>query len=160
MDKKTKRTLFIAGIVEAAIILFCLIVSILVIVTYNKPESGPNWQQMNLDKNGPLIGWFQNNPTPFFLIIVLPLLVILVLDIIYLIIYASKRESKLSDDEINEIQAQARAEAREEPRNGRRPHPKRKTNDSRGRWPLFFLPSLYFRIVQEKIEFSLLETSP
>lgn len=76
MDKKTKRTLFIAGIVEAAIILFCLIVSILVIVTYNKPESGPNWQQMNLDKNGPLIGWFQNNPTPFFLIIVLPLLVI------------------------------------------------------------------------------------
>ncbi len=114
MDKKTKRTLFIAGIVEAAIIVFCLIVSILVIVTYNKPESGHNWQQMNLDKNGPLIGWFQNNPTPFFLIIVLPLLVILVLDIIYLIIYASKRESKLSDAEINEIQAQARAEAREE----------------------------------------------
>ena len=34
--------------------------------------------------------------------------------IIYLIIYASKRESKLSDAEINEIQAQARAEAREE----------------------------------------------
>ena len=33
MDKKTKRTLFIAGIVEAAIILFCLVVSILVIVT-------------------------------------------------------------------------------------------------------------------------------
>lgn len=114
MDKKTKRTLLIAGIVEAVIILFCFIVSILVIVTYNKPESGPNWQQMNLDKNGPMIGWFQNNPTPFFLIIVLPLLVILVLDIIYLIIYASKRESKLSDAEINEIQAQARAEAREE----------------------------------------------
>ena len=127
MDKQTKRTLLIAGIAEAAIIIFCLIVSILVIVTYNKPESGPNWQTANITNNGPLIGWFQNNPTPFFLIIVLPLLVILVIDIIYLIIYATKKESRLSEAEIEDLTAQAREEAK-------RSEERRVGKECRSRW--------------------------
>lgn len=111
MDKKTKRTLIIAGAVEAVIIIFCTIVSLTVLLTYNAPESGPNWKQMNIQKNGAFIGWLQNNPTPFFILIVLPLLVILVLDIVYLIIYASKKESKLSDAEREAIAEKAKREA-------------------------------------------------
>ena len=111
MDKKTKRTLIIAGAVEAVIIIFCTVVSLLVLLTYNAPESGPNWKTMNLEKNGQFIGWLQNNPTPFFILIVLPLLVVLVLDIVYLIIYASKKESKISDAEREAIAEKAKREA-------------------------------------------------
>ncbi len=113
MDKKQKRTLIIVGAIEAAVIIFCLIVSILVIVTYHAPESGPDWQELNA-QNGALIGWFQNNPNPFFLIIVLPLLVILALDIVYLIVFAVRKESKLSEDEREEIAKAAREEAKRE----------------------------------------------
>lgn len=113
MDKKQKRTLIIVGALEAAIIVFCLVVSILVIATYHAPESGPDYAELNA-QNGPLIGWFQNNPNPFFLIIVLPLLVILALDIIYLIVFAVRKESRLSDSEREEIAKAAREEAKKE----------------------------------------------
>lgn len=111
MDKKQKRTLIIAGIVESAIIIFCLVVSILVLTTFISQEQTPDWVQANLTQNGPFIGWFQTNPTPFFLLIVLPLLVILAIDIIYLIIFAVKKESKLTSDEREEIARKAREEA-------------------------------------------------
>ena len=108
MDKKQKRTLIIAGIVEAVIIIFCLVVSILVLTTFISQEQTPDWVAANLEQNGPFIGWFQTNPTPFFLLIVLPLLVILALDIIYLIVFAVKKESKLTSEEREEIARKAR----------------------------------------------------
>ena len=112
MDKKTKIRLFVAGGIELVIVVFCLVVSILVMTTIADPNL-PNHAELNM-KNGPLIGWFQNNSTPFFLIIVLPLFVILAVDVIYLIVFATKRESSLSATEREAIEEQAKREAREE----------------------------------------------
>ena len=108
MDKKQKRTLIIAGIAEAVIIIFCLIVSILVLTTFISQDTRPDWAAANLEQNGPFIGWLQTHPTPFFLLIVLPLLLILAVDIIYLILFAVKKESKLTTDEREEIARKAR----------------------------------------------------
>lgn len=108
MDSKKKRTLLIVGIVEAVIIVFCLVISILVMVTNGTTP------QANLIKNGQFIGTLQNNPTLFFCTIVLPLFVIFIVDGVYLIVYATKKESSLSDDERKAIEEQAKKEARQE----------------------------------------------
>ncbi len=113
MDKKTKIRLIVAGAIELAIVVFCLVVSIMVMSTITDPNL-PNHAELNIKNNGPFIGWFQNNSTAFFLIIVLPLFVLLALDVIYLIVFATKRESSLSASERKAIEEQAKKEAREE----------------------------------------------
>ena len=110
MDRKQKITFIVGGIVEAIIIVFCMTVSILVLSTF---DSNLTAQEI-LAKNGAFIGGLQTNNTVFLLTIVLPLFVILAIDIIYLIIYATKRESSLSDKERDAIEAQAKEEARQE----------------------------------------------
>ncbi len=114
MDKKKKIGLIIAGAIEASIVVFVLVVSILVMVTFNDPDKVPDFQTKNLEQNGPFIGWLQNNPTQFLLIILIPIFLILALDIIYLVIVAAKRQSNLSDAEQAAIEEQAKKEAREE----------------------------------------------
>ena len=114
MDKKKKIGLIIAGAIEASIVVFVLVVSILVMVTFNDPDKVPDFQKANLEQNGPFIGWLQNNPTQFLLIILIPIFLILALDIIYLVIVAAKRQSNLSDAEQAAIEEQAKKEAREE----------------------------------------------
>lgn len=113
MSKQTKLKLAIIGAVEAAIVIFCLIVSIRVMTTITDVND-PDHAAKNIINNGAFIGWFQNNSTGFFLTIVLPLFVILAVDVIYLIVYATKRESSLSESERKAIEEQARAEARAE----------------------------------------------
>ena len=112
MDRKQKRKLIIVGAIELVVVVFCLTVSIWTIATIapaNDPDRvAHNWA------NGPFIGWFQNNSTPFFLIIVLPLFIILALDIIYLIVYATRRESAIGQRERDAIAEEARRQAREE----------------------------------------------
>ena len=110
MDRKQKITFIVGGIVEAIIIVFCMTVSILVLSTF---DSNLTAQEI-LNKNGAFIGGLQTNNTVFLLTIVLPLFVILAIDIIYLIVYATKRESSLSDKERDAIEAQAKEEARQE----------------------------------------------
>lgn len=115
MDKKTKRNLIIAGVVELALIIFCLTVSIIVMNTiYPADQYGLSAAQLNLERNGPMIGWFQNNPTGFFLIIVLPLLIVLVVDIVYLVMYAIKKESNISEEERAILEEQAKQAAKDE----------------------------------------------
>ncbi len=114
MSKKKKIGLIIAGVVELAIVVFVLVTSILVIVTFNDPNDVPNAYQANLEKNGPFIGWLQNNPTNFLLIVLIPIFLILALDIIYLVIVAARRQSNLTDQEQEAIAEQAKKEAREE----------------------------------------------
>ena len=114
MDKKKKIGLISAGIVELAIVVFVITVSILVTVTFNDPDVYPDFQQRNLDQNGAFIGWLQNNPTYFLFIILIPIFVILALDIIYLVMVATKRGTNLSDAETAAITEQAKKEAREE----------------------------------------------
>ena len=115
MNKNKKIGLIVAGAVELALIVFCLIVSILVMSTLHTfAEYGNEAAKLNLENNGPMIGWFQNNPTPFFLIIVVPMLVILVVDVVYIVMYAVKRESNLSEQEMKILEEQARNQAKDE----------------------------------------------
>lgn len=113
MDKSQKRKIIIVGAIEAVIVIFALVVSILVMTTIHDPNEY-DAAAKNLRDNGPMIGFFQNNSTAFLLIIVLPLFLILAIDVIYLIVYATKRESSLSNAERAAIEEQARLEAREE----------------------------------------------
>jgi uncharacterized membrane protein len=110
MDKKQKRTLLIAGAVETVILIFCLVISILVLVKFNSNNSPAD----NLSKNGAFIGGLQNKPAIFFCCFVLPVFIILLVDAIYLIVYASKKPSDISDDERASIEAKAKEEARAE----------------------------------------------
>ena len=106
----SKKALIIIAAIEVAVIIFCVVVSIWVMVTID-PNAN---HQKNLDLNGPFIGTLQNNSLLFALTIVLPLFLIFVVDGVYLIMYATKRESMLSDQEKNDLLEEAKRQAREE----------------------------------------------
>lgn len=108
MDKQTKKTLLIVGIVEAIVLIFCLTISIIVLSTITEAA------QTNLEKNGLFIGTLQNTPVLFFCTIVLPLFVIFVVDGVYLVVYSTKKQSMVSQEEKDAIQEEARRQAREE----------------------------------------------
>ncbi len=114
MDKKKKIGLIIAGVAELAIVVFVIVTSILVTVTFNDPDVDPNYMAHNLANNGPFIGWLQNNPTAFLFIVLIPIFVILALDIIYLVIVATKKHVDISDAEQAAIVEQAKKEAKAE----------------------------------------------
>jgi uncharacterized membrane protein len=110
MDKKQKRTLLIIGAVEAVVLIFSLVVSILVLATFDR-----NARESELiAANGPFIGGLQYHTTVFFCAIVLPVFVILLVDAVYLIIYASRKPSEITDEERAAIEAKAKEEARAE----------------------------------------------
>jgi hypothetical protein len=113
MDNSKKRTLIIIGIIETIILIFCLVVSIIVWVTFIGPDT-QNYQTLNLQKNGAFIGTLQNNNVLFFCSIVLPLFIIFLVDAIYLIFYATKKESAITDKERESIEDEARKQARAE----------------------------------------------
>lgn len=116
MDKN-KKILLIGGIVEGAILIFALVLSIIVWTTVCNGKDYPNLEalhQANIDKNGQFIAFFQNNTTAFFCIVCIPIFVIVALDFVYFAIIASKRESSLSDEQLAAIKDQAEKEVREE----------------------------------------------
>ena len=114
MDKQ-KKTFLIGGIIEGAILIFDLVVSILVWTTFVDPEMYPtNWQEKNIEQNGAMIGFFQNNTTAFFCIICIPIFAIIALDFVYFAIVASKKESMLTEAQLEAIQKKARAQAEAE----------------------------------------------
>ena len=116
MDKNKKILLF-GGIIEGAILIFALVLSIIVWTTVCNGKDYATVEllrQANIDKNGPFIAFFQNNTTAFFCIVCIPIFVIVALDFVYFAIIASKRESTLSDDQLAAIKKQAEQEVREE----------------------------------------------
>jgi len=108
MDKNTKKILLIVGIIEVVVLIFCLTISIIVLATIT------DGYQTNLSQNGLFIGTLQNTPVLFFCTIVLPLFVIFVVDGVYLIVYATKKQSMVTQEEKDAIQEEARRQAREE----------------------------------------------
>ena len=108
MDKKKKITLIAVGAVELAIIIFCLITSIMVLT------SGYNGKPSSVADQPALIQWLCANSTWFFVLFVLPLIIIFIVDGVYLIMYATKRESVLSDAERDAIAEEAKRQAKEE----------------------------------------------
>lgn len=105
-----KKTLITIAAIEVVILVFCLIVSIMVMTTIDPMGD----KATNLANNGPLIGTLQNSPILFGCTIVLPIFIIFVVDGVYLIIYASKRESMLSEQEKKDLLEEAKKQAREE----------------------------------------------
>ena len=118
MDKKKKKILIIGGAIEGAILVFALVLSIIVWSTTHTVEqaaaNGMTLADFNEFKNGKFIAFFQNEPIYFFIIICVPIFIIVALDLVYLAIEASKRESNLSDEQMEAIKKKAEAEVREE----------------------------------------------
>lgn len=108
MDKKKKITLIAVGAVELAIIIFCLVVSIMVL------NAGFNGKPSSVEKQPALIQWLCLNPTWFFILFLVPLIIIFIVDGVYLILYATKRESVLTDEERDAIAEEAKRQAKEE----------------------------------------------
>ena len=116
MDKN-KKILLIGGIVEGALLIFALVLSIIVWTTVCNGKDYPTIEmlrQANIDKNGPFIAFFQNNTTAFFCIVCIPIFIMVALDFVYFAIIASKRESSLSDEQLEKIKKQAEEEVRAE----------------------------------------------
>ena len=114
MKKDTKLKLIIAGALEAIVIVFCIVVSIIIAATYPKDALNEAQFATKIAENGPFIGWFQQDRTRIFLVLILPMLILLAADIVYLVIFATKRESNLSEAEEEAIEERAKKEAREE----------------------------------------------
>lgn len=113
MDKKQKLTLIVAGVVEAAVIIFCMVVAILVLVSGF--SSAGTEDKITWEGNHPgMIGWMCTHRTGFFLICVLPPIALFIVDGIYLILYATKKESVLSKEEKEAITEEAKRQAKEE----------------------------------------------
>lgn len=117
MDKN-KKILISVGVLEAAILIFALVLSIIVWTTITPGENFPGdqaaWEAANIEKNGAFIAFFQNNTTWFFCIICIPVFVLIAVDFIYFAIIASKRESNLSDKQLAAIKKRAEEEVRAE----------------------------------------------
>ena len=117
MNEKGKKGIIIGvAAFEALFLIFALVISIIVFTTITNGEGMTEdaWKAANIDKNGPFIGFLQNNNMAFFAIFIIPTLVFIVVDFIYFAIIASKKESSLSDAELKAIKKQAEEEVRAE----------------------------------------------
>ncbi len=113
MDKKQKLTLIIAGVVELAVIVFCMVTAILVL-TCGYSSASDDAKYVWYDNHPDMIGWMCTHRTGFFLICVLPPIALFIADGIYLILYATKKESLLSKEEKDAITEEAKRQAKEE----------------------------------------------
>lgn len=115
MDKN-KKIMIIGGCIEAAILIFALVCAILVwtMTPYDAKTWGDLAAKKNIDEHGAMIGFFQNNPTWFFVIICVPVFVCVAIDFIYFAVVASKKESSLTADQKAAIKKKAEEEVRAE----------------------------------------------
>lgn len=115
--EKNKKVLLIGGIVEGAILLFALVLSIIVWTTIAKGDDFPTKEalhQANIAKNGAFIAYFQNHTPFFFCVVCIPVFVIVAVDFVYFAIIASKRETNLSSQQLAAIKKKAEEEVRAE----------------------------------------------
>ena len=115
MDKN-KKIILIGGIIEAAVLIFDLVLSIIVWTTL---KSDPNWTTdqfvaANYQANRQFIGFFQTNTNAFFCIVCIPAFVLIALDFVYFAVTASKKETNLSDKQYAALKKKAEEEVRAE----------------------------------------------
>ncbi len=111
MSKKQKLTLGVVAVAELAVIIFCLVSSILVLTSgYSSAADKESW----IASHPGMIGWMCANPLAFFFICVFPSILLFIVDGIYLILYATKKESLLSKEEKDAITEEAKRQAKEE----------------------------------------------
>ena len=113
MDKKQKLTLIVAGVIEAAVIIFCM-VSAIMVLTSGFSAASDDEKYVWFENHPNMIGWMCTHRTGFFLICVLPPIALFIVDGIYLILYATKKESLLSKEEKDAITEEAKRQAKEE----------------------------------------------
>ncbi|MCR4911065.1 MAG: hypothetical protein K5925_00870 [Bacilli bacterium] len=118
MDRN-KKILLIGGIIEGAILIFALVLSIIVWTTAVNAADYPGitqdvLAQKNIDKNGAFIAYFQNNPNQLFIIVCVPVFVLIAVDFVYFAIVASKKETNLSSEQMEAIKKKAEEEVRAE----------------------------------------------
>lgn len=108
MNSKVKKALIFTGLgLDAAIMIFLLVIAIIMLATMPKfiDSAHPEWV---IDQNGPFIGNLQLNPTLYFCTCVLPLILLFIANIVGVILYVKKHASKkaiLAD--LNEAQKEA-----------------------------------------------------
>ena len=114
--EKNKKVLLIGGIIEGAILLFALVLSIIVWTTIAKGDfpTKEALHQANIAKNGAFIAYFQNHTPFFFCVVCIPVFVIVAVDFVYFAIIASKRETNLSSQQLAAIKKKAEEEVRAE----------------------------------------------
>ena len=116
MDKN-KKIILIGGIVEGLILVFCLVVSILVLsrlIQNDGTMTNEDWINANMNHSGPFIGTLQTNPPLFFCTICIPVFLMVAVDFVYFFIIANKRESNLSEAQLEAIKKKAEEEVRDE----------------------------------------------
>ena len=113
MDKKQKLTLIVAGVIELAVIIFCM-VSAIMVLTSGFSAASDDEKYVWFENHPNMIGWMCTHRTGFFLICVLPPIALFIVDGIYLILYATKKESLLSKEEKDAITEEAKRQAKEE----------------------------------------------
>ena len=118
MDRN-KKILLIGGIIEGAILIFALVLSIIVWTTAVNANDFPGitqeqLAQKNFDKNGAFVSYFQNNPNQLFIIVCVPVFILIAVDFVYFAIIASKKETNLSDEQMEAIKKKAEEEVRAE----------------------------------------------
>ena len=113
MSKKEKIILLVAGVLEIGVIVFCLVCAIQVLTCGFTSASEPQKEDWYINHPN-FIGWLCVNRPQFFLICVLPPIALFIVDGIYLIMYATRKESVLSKDEKDAIAEEAKRQAKEE----------------------------------------------
>ncbi|MCI6330056.1 MAG: hypothetical protein MR775_04465 [Erysipelotrichaceae bacterium] len=110
MNKNVKKGLLIGGIVlDVGITVFLLVVSIIMLATM--PKNSIEMSEA-IEKNGPFIGYLQQNPTVYLFTCVVPLFLLLGLNIVGLVMYIKKAGktkatlAELSDEQKDALKAE------------------------------------------------------
>jgi hypothetical protein len=101
MNPKVKKILIFSGLaLDVAIIVFLFVVSIIMLATMPDVTEPGFDMKAYYEAHPGMITYFQANPTPYLLICVVPLIVLLIGNIILLVWYinkAGKSKAQLSD---------------------------------------------------------------
>lgn len=111
MNNKTKKILFFTGLgVDVAVTIFLFVLAIIMLATM--PADGRDMQDA-VAKNGPFIGYLQQHYTIYFWACVFPLILLLIGNVVFLVLYirkAGKKPEVAVDDLSEEQKAALRAE--------------------------------------------------
>lgn len=111
MNQKTKKILFFAGLgLDVAITVFLFVVALIMIITMPKTQIA---MEHAIDDNGPFIGYLQQHSTLYFLTCVLPLILLLVANVVFLILYVRK-QSKKAEPAVEDLSEEQKAALRAE----------------------------------------------
>ena len=107
MSKNTKRVLFFTGLgLDIAITIFLFVLAIIMLATMPDNKQGID----NADYiNGPFIGYLQKNFNVYFWVGVLPLILLLIGNIVFLVLYVRKvgKKPEVAVDDLTEEQKAA-----------------------------------------------------